>query len=198
MTRRLAIATFIAINLVVLAATAVAAKGEGVAKLAAPLPRDAEPGSTITVHWTLSSFVDENGATGPFSAQGAYIKLVGSEITEAFGTETPLGSGNYVAEIIIPAGGIRDAEFGISGTSTINGQTTRSDMPFAFQGVLLQAAVPPAVKPNEPPANPATTPTTEHPVPAPSVNPLFVLGVLALGLGAVRTFLTLRRRTALA
>ncbi len=193
--RRFAFAVFAAIAALLLAATTSLAKEGGIARLAAPLPRDAEPGSTITVYWSLESFVNDKGDMGPFSAEGAYIKLVGLDVSEATGRET--SPGNYVAEVIVPKGGIQTAEFGVAGISVVNGVTSRSNMVFPFQGILLQGAIP-AVEPNGPAGQPGSDgSTTPQPATA-TMNPLLVLGALALGLGAVGTILTLRRRTALA
>ena len=190
--RRAATAALSAIVLLVIATTAAAAKGGGIARLAAPLPSDAEPGDTITVRWSLETYADENGETGPFSAMGAYVKLIGLEVSEAVGRETTFGSGEYVAEIVVPKGGIRSAEFGIAGVSTVNGVSTRSNMVFEFDGILLQPAVPPAAQPNDPATG------TRQPAAGPTINPLAVLGALALVLAAIGSVLTLRKRTSLA
>jgi hypothetical protein len=184
-----------------LAASAGLAKEGGVARLAVPLPADAEPGSTITVWWSIETYTNETGQIGPFSSPGAYIKLIGLDESEAVGRETK--PGHYVAEVVVPKGGIRAAEFGVASISTVNGQTERSTMLFGFQGLLIQpAAPPPVVKPPvaNPPAvekgaNPTTTPQSAA---APAVNPLAVLGGLALVLGAVGTAFSLRKRTTLA
>ena len=197
--RRAAIAALAATVVLVLTTTSAMAKDGGMARLAAPLSGDAEPGSTITVNWSLETYVGEDGTTGPFSAQGAYIKLIGLEVSEATGRETTFGSGDYVAEIVVPKGGIKVIEFGIAGTSTVNGVSTRSNMVFQFDGILLQPAVPPAVQPKDPVTEPASNPAaTRQPPAGPTISPLAALGALALVLAAVGTVLTLRRRTALA
>jgi hypothetical protein len=187
--------TVAAIAIVALAAVPAAGKEGGMARLAAPLPRDAEPGSTITVYWSLESFINDNGDMGPFSAGGVYIKLIGLDTSEAFGRET--SPGNYVADVVVPEGGIQAAEFGVAGESIVNGVSSRSNMVFQFDGILLQGNPPPKVAPNEPAAQPGST-STNQPATTPTINPLLILGALALALGGIGTFLTVRRRGALA
>lgn len=194
--RRFTLAAFAALSALLVGATLAFAKEGGLARLAAPLPRDAEPGSTITVYWSLESWVNENGDMGPFSAGGVYIKLIGLDVSEAFGRET--SPGNYVADVVVPKGGIQAAEFGVAGESIVNGVSTRSNMVFQFDGILLQGNTPPKVAPNEPATQPGSTSTTQQPNTAPTINPLLVLGALALVLGAIGTVLTVRRRGALA
>lgn len=190
-TRRLGLAAAAAVTVALLSTAAVAAKEGGIARLAAPLPRDAEPGSTITVNWSLSAPYDNAGNLRPFSAMGAYIKLIGLDVSEAVGTETPLGSGKYVADIVIPKGGIQAVEFGIAGTSTVNGVSRRSNMVFEFQGQLLQPAAPPAAQPNAGSNDGAATQPA-----GPTFNPLLAIGAAALVLAGIATLVTLRRRAA--
>jgi hypothetical protein len=194
--RRFTLATFAAIAVLLIGATLAAAKEGGMARLAAPLPADAEPGSTITVYWSLESFVNDNGDMGPFSAGGVYIKLIGLDVSEAFGRETT--PGNYVADVVVPNGGIRAAEFGVAGEATVNGVSQRTNMVFQFDGILLQRNPPPKVAPNEPAAQPGSASTTQHPATAPAINPLLILGAMALALAGIGTVLAVRRRGALA
>lgn len=190
--RTFALATFAAIAVLLFGATLAAAKEGGMARLASPLPRDAEPGSTITVSWSVESFINANGDMGPFSAEGVYIKLIGLDVSEAFGRET--SPGNYVADVVVPKGGIQSAEFGIAGEAIVNGVATPTNMVFQFDGVLLQGNPPQKVAPNAPAAQPGVVSTTQ-PATAPTINPLLMIGALALALGGIGTFLTVRRRT---
>ena len=191
------LASLLAVAAVVTLGSAAVGKEGGIATLAAPLPRDAEPGSTITVHWSVKAFNGSNGELGPLSATGVYIRLIGLDVSEVVGREE--APGQYVADVVVPKGGIKSAEFGVRGTATMpDGSTTPSNMVFQFDGILLQGAVPPVVKPGDAPAAEPTT-TTPTPAPTPSpINPLFVLGVLALVLGGIGALLTVRRRTTIA
>ena len=189
--RRSLFASLAALAIAALVAAPVAAKEGGIARLDAPLPGNAEPGSTITVSWTLESFVNDNGDMGPFSAGGAYVKLIGLEVSEAFGQES--SPGRYIADFVVPRGGIKAAEFGIAGESTMNGVSQRSDMVFMVEGVLIDQSVPAPVQPNE-----NTSASNPQPATSPTIHPLLILGALALVLGAIGTALTLRRRTAVA
>jgi hypothetical protein len=197
--RRLGIAVLAAVGVALMSTALVAAKDGGIAKLAGLLPRDAEPGSTITVYWSLASGTDDQGHTSWFSVpSGAYVKLIGLDVSEAVGTETT--PGHYVADIVVPNGGIKAVEFGIANVSTVNGVTTRSNMVFAFQGPILEPAIPPPAPRNEPakaepkagsggsPAQPA----------APTMNPMLVIGSMWLALAALASLVALRRRAALA
>jgi hypothetical protein len=180
-----------ALVVLALVAAPAAAKEGGIARLDTPLPGSAEPGSTITVSWTLESFVNDNGDMGPFSAGGAYVKLIGLDVSEAIGRET--SPGHYVADVVVPRGGIQAAEFGIAGESTMNGVSQRSDLVFMFEGVLIDQSAPAPVVPSE--NSPASNP---QPASSPSINPLLILGALALVLAGIGTVLTIRRRGAIA
>jgi hypothetical protein len=172
------IAPLAAVAAMLLIATSAAAKEGGVAKLAAPLPRDAVPGATITVRWSVQAFTDADGGLQPFSAAGVYIRLIGLDVSEAIGTEERPGW--YVADVVVPRGGISAAEFGVHGTATYpDGHTERADMPFGFDGVLLSPALPPAVPAADPPA---AEPAPAGPTPAGAnewAAPVAALGLVA-------------------
>jgi hypothetical protein len=110
--------------LVVLAAGAVVAAPtaigkEGVrARLDVPLRRDAVPGSTITIAWTLSSF--DHGVRQPFGAGGVFVRLSsasGAAPVKAVGRER--APGRYVADVRVPEGGIAAIAIGLDGTRIV-------------------------------------------------------------------------------
>jgi len=155
---------------------------EGVeVSLAAPLPSDAEPGSTVTAIFILKAITD----TGERPLQGSpvFIRLYGptGASTQAEGVEdrTP---GTYRAQIEIPAGGAARAEFGIHGSATdATGKTVASDIIWPYNGILVAGAIPPPVDPKtfqlpgskplvDPAANPAAQPAAEPAPVAPTAS----------------------------
>ena len=110
------IATSLFAAALLLGAASVSAK-EGVqARVVTPIPREAAPGTRVTVVWTLSS-VDE-GKRRPFGASGIFIRLFGpgdARTPRAFATE--LGPGRYRARPRIPRGGVKRVVFGLMGTA---------------------------------------------------------------------------------
>ena len=113
--RRLFAAVLLLSLATALAATTSAAK-EGVhARVATPVPRDARPGTTVTVVWTLYSV--DAGTRTPFGADGIFIRLFGpgaARTPRAFATE--LAPGRYRARPRIPRGGVRRVAIGLMGT----------------------------------------------------------------------------------
>jgi hypothetical protein len=145
--------------LLVLATTPVALGKEGVSvELAAPIPRDAQPGDVVAVVFRLTA-IDDQG-DHPLRGSPVFIRLFGptGARTEASGVEdrTP---GTYRAMIAIPSGGAARAEFGIHGSATdASGRATSSDIVWAYDGVLVAAAPPAAAGPGtfHAPAGPGT------------------------------------------
>ncbi len=91
---------------IVLALAAPAAAKEGiVAKVQVPIPRAAEPGSHVTMVWTLT-FV-ESGTVRPFGAEEVFMRLFGrhgSRSRRAYATR--LGGSLYRATARVPPGGV--------------------------------------------------------------------------------------------
>ena len=106
------------------------AKEGAEARLDTALPREAEPGSTIEIGWSV--FAIEGEATQPISGSPVYVRLVGPDgaASEVMGTETPAGSGHYTASIQVPAGGIAEVIVGLTGEACTAGVCQRSDMIF--------------------------------------------------------------------
>jgi hypothetical protein len=135
------IASLLAVAAVVALAGGVLAKGPdaaGSVTLAQPIPRDAAPGSTISV--TFTATVDT--ATGPSPVYGSpmFVRLIAPDGTtsEGDGQEQVQGSGTYTADVIVPAGGINSAEFGLRGFSQNTlGNSVREDELFEVHGWLF-------------------------------------------------------------
>ncbi len=102
--------------LLALWAPAAAAKEDVVARVLTPISRDAEPGSRVTVAWTLT--YAEAGKRRPFGAGYVFVRLVGpggSRTPLAYGVHT-LRPGGYRARAKVPRGGVSRVEIGIMGT----------------------------------------------------------------------------------
>jgi len=114
------------------------AKEGGLVTLATPIPRDAEPGSSLTVTFTVT-IPHESGHMVAVTGSPMVLKLVGPDgtTTEALGAEhgTP---GTYTATIRVPSSGISKAVFGIRGTGVAaNGTTSIEDLAFDVNGLLF-------------------------------------------------------------
>jgi hypothetical protein len=183
-TRALVLASVTAL-LALISSTAVAlAKEGGIVTLAAPIPRDAEPGSTLTVEFTVM-VPGDHGMT-PLTGSPVVLTLTGPDgtKTEGFGAErgTP---GTYVATIRVPKGGIQSAFFGLRGTAFMpDGTTATEDLGFDVDGLLFTTtAHPVAPAAGSTAAPPAATSVDVRP---PVIGALgIVLGILGLGLALV-------------
>jgi hypothetical protein len=87
------------------------------ARVLTPISRDAEPGSRITVAWTLTHV--EGGKRRPYGAGYVLARLVGPN-----GRRTPsvygvhmLRPGGYRARLRVPRGGTRRLEIGVMGSA---------------------------------------------------------------------------------
>ncbi|MFL5685332.1 MAG: hypothetical protein ACJ77D_04695 [Chloroflexota bacterium] len=209
MSRRVATSSLV---LVIAASLALAlpsvAKEGAEAKLDTTLHRDAEPGSTIDVGWSLFSvFADE---TNPLPGAAVYLRLIGfhgNSSTEVMGTETPRGSGHYKGSIRVPDGGIRQVLVGVVGESCIAGAACdRSDMIFpltddplvvgsppkaaaAIASAAPGAVAAPAVPPIEAPSATATTSVSSQ------LAPLVGIGIGVAIAAGVAALVLARRRT---
>ena len=96
---------------------AAAAKEGSVARILTPLSRDAEPGTRVTVAWTVT--VVEAGRSRPYGGGYVFVRLVAPT-----GTRTPLvygrewrQRGRYRAAVRVPRGGVRRIEIGVMGAA---------------------------------------------------------------------------------
>ena len=185
------------------------AKTGAEARLDTTLHRDATPGSTIAVAWSLVQVVDDTES--PFSALGVYMRLKGVDgksSTEVLGTESPVGSGHYTASIQVPQSGIGEVEVGLRGEQcTAAAGCSRSDIIFPLTDDRLVTGSAPAIKPAAPIAS--TQPVASQApavVPAPAASttssasasgqlaPLVGIGI-AIAVGAAM-FVAGRRKVA--
>ena len=188
------------------------AKEGAEAKLDTAIHRDAAPGSTIAVAWSLFQVVDDKES--PFSSSGVYMRLKGVDgksSTEVVGTESPIGSGHYKAIIQVPESGIGEVEVGLRGEMcTAADGCSRSDIIFPLTDDSMVTGHAPAAKAAAPIASTqpvASTPVAAPPVAAPAVEttpttsvssqltPLVGIGVaMAIAAGAAALIIG-RRRT---
>ena len=134
------IAVVVAAAAVVAMTGGVLAKGadSGAVTLAQPIPRDATPGTTISV--TFTATVDTAAGSSPVYGSPMFVRLIAPDGTtsEGDGREQTQGSGTYTAIVVVPAGGIKWAEFGMRGFSTdAAGNSVRADELFEPQGWLF-------------------------------------------------------------
>lgn len=95
----------------------VGAKDGVVARVLTPIARDAEPGSRITVAWTLTYV--EAGKRRPYGAGYVFVRLVGpggSRTPSAYGVHL-VRPGGYRARVKVPRGGVRRVEIGVMGST---------------------------------------------------------------------------------
>ena len=98
-------------------ATSAAAKEGVTARLTTDVPLDAAPGDTFRMAWTLQL---PDGQ--PFSALPVFVRLHGADgaSTTAIADEEAgggYGSGEYVAQVTVPRGGIERIQIGLRGSS---------------------------------------------------------------------------------
>jgi hypothetical protein len=120
------------------AGTALAKGQEGMAvALTQPIPRDAQPGTILTVEF--EAIVATETGPSPVIGSPVFVRLIAPDGTtsEGFGTELRGKPGVYQADVVVPAGGIKSAEFGLRGTAYIDGKASRSDEMFEIHGWLF-------------------------------------------------------------
>lgn len=106
---------FLCVLVAALAAAVPAAAKEGAhAHLLAPLPAHPNPGTFITVRWS----VDVPGPGGkrvPFGAIGMFVRLVGGDGASTTAAAPQVYGPPYSVRIRVPAGGVRDIQIGLRG-----------------------------------------------------------------------------------
>ena len=200
------IAVAAALLAVALLAAPVAAKEFVEARLDAPIAMGTPGGTEILVGIQVS--VSEPDGMHPVEGTPIYLKLIGRDgaTTRAAGAadRTP---GHYTFRIAIPAGGARDLEIGIHGTSDLPVMLTGDD-PFTFGGITARTAqlAPPlapaptpvarAVAPIAPVAAPATQPAPEPVLPGVPAAAVLAAVAAVLAVAAARTVRARRPRVA--
>jgi hypothetical protein len=165
------------------------AKEGAEANLDTVLPRDAQPGSTIDVGWSVMQI--ENDQSVPMSGSPVYIRLVGPDgtsATEVMGTEVPSGSGHYTASIQVPTGGIAEVLVGMRGESCTAASCGRADLIFPLiDDPLVTGAAPLAPS--------AAAPSAGASIGA-QLAPLVAIGVAIAVAGGLAALVVGRRRMA--
>jgi hypothetical protein len=209
MSRRIATQSLgLAIVAIIALALPALAKEGAEAKLDTTLHRDAEPGSTIDIGWSLYSASATD--TNPLPGSSVYIRLIGfhgNDSTEVMGTETPRGSGHYKASIKVPEGGIRQVLVGVVGESCVAGTPCeRNDMIFPLIDDALVVGDPPkpaaaiassapavsAAPAVAPAAAPSTTSTTSV---SSQLTGLVAIGIAVAVIAGAAALFVGRRRT---
>jgi len=187
--RQIPSALLLSTLLALAATTGVLGKDDAIVTLDAALPADPGPGSEITVGWTVET-PGEDGQMAPFNAEAVFVRLISpeAETVEAIGRQGP--PGHYAATVTVPAGGIRDVEFGLRGESCSGGTCQRSDILFAIDDSVI-----PVIEVGSPanapgPGTVASGPAGATPSVAP-VSDLQPLGLAVLALAAAAAVLGL-------
>jgi hypothetical protein len=179
--------------LAAMAALAVAlpafAKEGAEAKLDTALPRDAQPGSTINVGWSVFAIAGDQ--TVPITGSPVYVRLVGpgaASVTEVMGKEVPAGSGHYTAAIQVPDGGIDKVFVAMRGESCTSAGCHRSDMIFPL--------IDDPLGPGPAPVAPSTAPAPATVSIGSQLAPIVGLGVAIAVAGGLAALILGRRRMA--
>jgi hypothetical protein len=112
---RVALATLV-LALAALVPTAGAKEGVWAELVVAP-PADAQPGSEISISWTLS--YREQGKQKPFGAVGIFIRLLDAAHGAPTSAPAEGSSGLFRAIVKVPAGGIGGVQIGLHGTTDV-------------------------------------------------------------------------------
>ena len=104
-----------AVVLLLAAAGGAFAKEEGVlVTLDAPVPGDAEPGSTIELGWSMViEPVDGSAATTPYEATPLLVRVTSRSGVPVDVTATHLGGGHYTVAITVPETGLGALDIGL-------------------------------------------------------------------------------------
>ena len=189
----------LAICLLALLATPVAAKEDLEVTFDAPIAMDTPGGTEILVGLMVTA-PGEDGRV-PVVGSPIYLKLTGRDgATTRAAAAGERTEGHYTVRIAVPAGGAREAEVGMHGTFDMP-IMIMSD-PFTFGPVTARTAqvapplaTPRVVRPVAPVAEPAPAPVAA-PVPAMSISLAGILAALAvIGLAAATVALVAKRRS---
>jgi hypothetical protein len=112
-----------------IAAPAASAKEDVKATLITDIPLDASAGTELKVAWRLS-YVDENGDRRPFGANGVFVRLLSASGAASEEGVSTYDTGQYQATVVVPEGGIRDIQIGLTGWVSDASGTRRSDAMF--------------------------------------------------------------------
>jgi hypothetical protein len=174
--------------------------------LDAPIAMGTPGGTEILVGLSVVTPDPETGELHPVEGSPVYVRLTGRDgaTTRAIAAGDPL-PGHYTARITIPAGGARDIEVGIDGTSDM--PMVLAGDPFAPGQITARTAqlappassapvdpAPPVADAAEPAAEPAPTPTVAEGPVAPPELLVALVAVGALAVVALAAAVVARRR----
>ena len=206
---RRSVAPLLALALLTLLATPIAAKEWLEARLDAPIAMDTPGGTQILVGIAVTAPTEEG--LMPVDGSPIYLELTGryGDTTRAAASPDRM-PGHYTVRIAIPAGGAREAEIGIHGTTDLPMMLMND--PFQFGPITARTAqlapsadtttvvrppppAPVAVAPD--PAQVSVAELASASGSAPTVNGAGILGALVvMGVGALAIVLVARRRHA--
>lgn len=181
-TRSLAILPAV-LALLALTTASVLAKEGGVARLDAPIPDDAPPGTELEIGWSVF-IVDDTGTSHPIVGSPVYLRLIpagGGSPVEVDAIERPSGSGHYVATVTVPDGGIGRVEVAMHGEAC--DATSCWDADYVFPMHDDPAVAVPPIAGSEPAAT-GSAATTDQ-------GPLALLVAAVTGLAAVGALVAL-------
>ena len=120
------------VGIIALTAAPALAKEGAEAKLDTAIPRDAEPGSTIDVGWSVFSTFEDvptgSRSTVRRSTSGSWHPTAKRRPRSPVPSK-PSGSGHYTASIEVPAGGIGEVVVGMVGEACDGGWRLRAIRP---------------------------------------------------------------------
>lgn len=152
------------------------------ARLDEPIAMDTPPGTEILVGVSV-----DDGADGPVVGSPIHLILTGRDgsTTRAAGAVDGV-PGHYVMRIVIPAGGARDVEVVMHGTSDLPIMLTGQALTFGPVTARTAQVAPPLAPPMTPfPRASAAGPAVAVSVPAPAPAPAGPPPVLVVGLAAL-------------
>jgi hypothetical protein len=196
MVKALAIALLSAVVLGVAPAPALAKEGVA-ATLNTLIPLNASPGEQLRITWTLA-YLDEQGKREPFNASGVFVRLFSSSAgtpTTGFASPDAHPTGEYVASVPAPEGGIGAVQIGLRGWS----DSGASDVLFPINNNPLPAprngvSVPSADSPSSAPAAPE--PASESGANRSAATMAFLALISTLILGSLGVLVRRRRHAA--
>jgi hypothetical protein len=195
MTRRsIPVSLVLSAAFLLVSALTVFAKDDAIVTLDASIPGDAEPGSEITVGWTVET-LGEGGQPVPFNAEAMFVRVIpaSGDAVDIVGRQDQ--PGHYVATVTVPAGGIGEVAFGLRGESCTAGTCQRSDLMFTIDDSTTPAIAPGAAV-RAPEAGAPAAPVDET-VPVTATNdpqPLAVLGLVLASTALLGALVVVRAR----
>jgi hypothetical protein len=172
--RRVSLSLLVTAIVFGVAALPAAGKEAVKATLATNVPLDAEPGTRLSVAWTLS-YAEGDRRRHPFGANGVFVRLLsasGARAETGFAPAGAYASGEYAASVVVPEGGIGDVEIGLRGWTSGAGGTRRSDFLFP----ITNDPVPGSARVASPPSEQAVSERAD----GGSTDWIFVVGLASL------------------